>query len=172
MQKVVGSNPISRSLPRLLTQMAYTEIEGRQGLLDGMERATDLIGAALGSLSAAYDRVDEQTADRLEEELFGPVQQAYGQAKRTLSGFASRHGLPPRTLNPPEQPPTSAKPNELIQSAGRSAVEADQALAEVQDERWFVEVGDSELRSGLAGVRAALAPVPQRAALTLRTLGR
>jgi hypothetical protein len=152
--------------------MTYTETEGREGLLDGMERATDLIGLSLGALSAAYDQVDELTADRLEEELFGPVQQAYGRAKRTFSEFASRHGLPPRTLNPPAQPPASAKPSELIQSAGRAAVEADQALAEVQDERSFIEVGDAELRSGLAETRKALASVPQRAALTLRTLGR
>ena len=152
--------------------MAYTETEGREGLLDGMERATDLIGVALGALSSAYDQVDEATADRLEEELFGPVQQAYGKSKRTFSEFASRHGLPARTLNPPAEPPASEKPRELIQGAGRAAVEADQALAEVQDERSFVEVGDRELRAGLAEVRAALAPVPQRAALTLRTLGR
>jgi hypothetical protein len=152
--------------------MAYTELEGREGLLDGMERATDRIGVALGALSAAYERVDEQTADRLEEKLFGPVQQAYGKAKRTLAEFAGRHDIPPRTLNPPEEPPTSADTRELIQSAGRAAVEADQELAGVQDERWFVEVGDAELRSGLAEVRAALASVPQQAALMLRTLGR
>ncbi len=137
-----------------------------------MERAADLIGASLGALSAAYENVDDQTADRLEERLFGPVQQSYGKAKRTLAGFASRHGLPARTINPPEEPPTSLDTRELIQLAGRSAVEADQALAGVQDERSFVEVGDAELRSSLAEVRAALAPVPQQAALMLRTLGR
>jgi hypothetical protein len=152
--------------------LAYTHLEGREGLVDGMERAADLIGASLGALSAAYEKVDEQTADQLEERLFGPVQQAYGKAKRTLAGFASRHGLPARTINPPEEPPTSLDTRELIQLAGRSAVEADQALAGVQDERSFVEVGDAELRASLAEVRAALAPVPQQAALTLRTLGR
>ena len=152
--------------------MTYTELEGREGLLDGMERATELIGASLEALTAAYDLVDDDTAERLEERLFGPVQQAYGRSKRTLAGFASRHGLPSRTLNPPEEPSPSAAARELIQGAGRSAVEADQALAGVQDERSFVEVGDAELRSDLAGVRAAIAPVPQQAALMLRTLGR
>ena len=152
--------------------MTYTELEGREGLLDGMERATELIGAALEALTAAYDLVDDQTADRLEERLFGPVQQAYGRSKRTLAAFASRHGLPPRTLNPPEEPSPSAAARELIQSAGRFAVEADQALAGVQDERSFVEVGDAELRADLAGVRSAIAPVPQQAAQMLRTLGR
>jgi hypothetical protein len=152
--------------------MTYTELEGREGLLDGLERATELIGASLEALSAAYEQVDDQTADRLEERLFGPVQQAYGRVKRTFAGFASRHGLPPRTLNPPEQPPSSADTRELIQSAGRAAVEADQALAGVQDERSFVEVGDKELRADLASVREAIAPVPQQAAQMLRTLGR
>jgi hypothetical protein len=152
--------------------VTYTELEGREGLLDGIERATDLIGSSLGALSAAYDQLDDQTADRLEENLFGPVQQAYGRAKRTFAEFAGRHGLPPRTLNPPEEPPSTAKPRELIQSAGRAAVEADQALAGVQDERSFVEVGDKELRASLAGVREAIAPVPQQAAQMLRTLGR
>jgi hypothetical protein len=152
--------------------VTYTELEGREGLLDGMERATELIGASLEALTAAYDLVDDQTADRLEENLFAPVQQAYGRSKRTLAGFASRHGLPSRTLNPPEEPPSSAAARELIQSAGRFAFEADQALAGVQDERSFVEVGDKELRSDLAAVRAAIAVVPQQAALMLRTLGR
>jgi len=58
--------------------MAYTTVEGRQELLETLAEAIDEIGFALASLGAAYEQLDEPTADRLEEELFGPVQVAYG----------------------------------------------------------------------------------------------
>src|SRR3712207_8397736 len=55
-------------------------------------------GVALAALGAAYDRLDEAAADRLEEQLFRPVQAAYGRAQRTYAGFAERHGLPGRSF--------------------------------------------------------------------------
>ena len=61
--------------------MAYTSAEGRQELLDGFAEAIESIGHALAALGAAYEQLDERNADRLEEELFGPVQGAYGRAK-------------------------------------------------------------------------------------------
>ena len=45
-------------------------------------------------------------------------------------------------------------------------------LADLQDSMRPVEVGDAELRAGLAEVRALLAPLPDRAREILRTLGR
>jgi hypothetical protein len=65
-----------------LTALAWSETadvtnEARQDLLDGIADAIDEIGAALG---AAYEQLDEHTADRLEAELFRPVQVAYGRA--------------------------------------------------------------------------------------------
>ena len=53
--------------------MAYSTLEGRQELLDGLAGAIDDIGFALAALGAAYEQLDEPTADRLEEQLFGPV---------------------------------------------------------------------------------------------------
>ena len=73
--------------------MAYATQEARQDLLDAIAEATEHIGAALAALGAAYEQLDEQSGDRLEEELFRPVQLAYGRARRTHAGFAERHGL-------------------------------------------------------------------------------
>ncbi len=38
-------------------------------------------------LGSAYEQLDDQQADRLEEQLFRPVQRAYGRAKRTHAQF-------------------------------------------------------------------------------------
>ena len=64
--------------------MAYTSAEARQDLLDAFAEAIEHIGVALADLGAAYELLDERNADRLEEELFGPVQRAYGRAKSTV----------------------------------------------------------------------------------------
>ena len=76
--------------------MPYTTAEARQQLLDALAQATDEIGLALALLGEAYDRLDEHAAERLERELFRPVQIAYGRAQRTHAEFAQRHGLPGR----------------------------------------------------------------------------
>src|SRR5687768_12865371 len=80
--------------------MAYVTREAQEGMLADVATATDEIGAALAALGAAYEQLDEHTADRLEEELFRPVQAAYGRAKRTHAGFAERTGLPGRAFEP------------------------------------------------------------------------
>jgi hypothetical protein len=80
--------------------MTYVSQEARQQLLDTVAEATDEIGVAIAALGAAYEQLDDDTADTLEEELFRPVQAAYGRARRTHSGFAERHGLPTRTFEP------------------------------------------------------------------------
>ena len=87
--------------------MAYTTAEARQQLLDDLAHAVDEIGVALAALGGAYELLDEHTADRLEEELFRPVQVAYGRAQRTHAGFAERHGLPGRAF----EPSTAAAPH-------------------------------------------------------------
>jgi hypothetical protein len=152
--------------------MAYTNTEGREKLLDALTEATDEIGASLASLGAAYEQVDDQTADRLEEQLFGPVQRAYGRAKQAHAGFAARHDLPVRTFAPPADPPASRKARELIEDADAMAFRADESLVALQDEQALVEVGDVELRAAVAGVREALGVVPQRIEALLNTLGR
>ena len=152
--------------------MAYTTVEGRQELLDTVAEAIDEIGFALGSLGAAYEQLDEPTADRLEDELFGPVQVAYGRAKRTHSEFANRHGLTSRTFEarPPGLPSTGAKG--FIDNAVNAADEADRRLATLQDSMLPVEVGDAELRAGLTEVRELLGGLRDRARELVRTLGR
>ena len=166
MQKVVGSNPISRS------PLAYTNLEGREGLLEALAESAELVGAALEFLGAAHERLDDQSAERLEEELFGSVQRAYAGARKAYAGFASRHNLSTRSFDQPSVPPASLKAAELIQKAADEAEGADEMLAGLQDDQALVEVGDVELRAGVADTRQAIGPVPARAREILRTLGR
>jgi hypothetical protein len=152
--------------------MAYTTVEGRQELLDALAEAIDHIGFALASLGAAYEQLDEATADRLEDELFGPVQVAYGRAKRTHAGFAGRHGLTSRTFEAPSPGLPSTGSKGFIDGAANAAARADSALAALQDSLLPVEVGDAELRAGLMEVRELLGGVRERARELVRTLGR
>ena len=152
--------------------MAYTSAEARQDLLDALAEAVEHIGVALADLGAAYELLDERTGDRLEEELFGPVQRAYGRAKTTYTQFAERHGIAGRSFPTPAPglPSTGAK--RLIDSAVGSVAQADGALSELQDSSLPTEVGDRELRAALTDVRELLTGVRQRARELERTLGR
>ena len=147
--------------------MSYIAREARQELLETVAEAAEDIGAALALVEAAYERLDEGSADRLEEQLFRPVQRAYGRARRTHSGFAERHGLDARPLAPRQPSHAAAQPRELVEVAA-----ADERLTELQDSMRPVEVGDPDLRAGLAEVREALAAVQEHADAFLRTLGR
>jgi hypothetical protein len=152
--------------------MAYTSAEGRQELLDGFGEAIERIGMALAALGAAYEQLDERNADRLEEELFGPVQRAYGRAKSAYSRFAGLHGMPGREFTAPSPgiPSTGAKG--FIDVAVGDVAQADMALSGLQDSSLPTEVGDEELRAALTGVRELLGGVRQRARELERTLGR
>src|SRR5262245_12610534 len=152
--------------------MAYTTADARQRLLDGLAEAIDQIAFALASLGEAYEQLDEQKAEKLEQELFRPVQMAYGRAKRTHADFARRHGLPAR----PFEPAAPGAPSQGIKGFLSSAVEAvgkaDHALSALQDSMLPIEVGDEELRAGLQDVRRLFSGVPEQARQLLRTLGR
>ena len=152
--------------------MSYIAGEARQEMLDTLGDAIDEIAVALAALAGAYELLTTVPADRLEEELFGPVQAAYGRAKRTHSGFAQRQGLPQRVFSPapPGLPSTGVRG--FIDNAVASVAEADAELAELQDSMMPVEVGDAELRAGLAEVRELLGDVSHRAREFTRTLGR
>src|SRR2546421_3039882 len=113
--------------------MAYTTAEGRRELLDTIAEATDEIGFALAALGAAYEQLDEANADRLEEELFGPVQVAYGRAKRTQTEFASRHGLPSRSFETPSPGLRSSGPQGFIDAAIDATDRANSTLVTLQD---------------------------------------
>jgi hypothetical protein len=151
--------------------MSYTTADGRRQVLGELSEAADQIGVALAALGEAYEHMDERSADHLEEELFRPVQAAYGRAKRTHTEFASRHGLPAHAF---EQPgvrlPTDARGS--IEHAVDALGRADETLATLQDSMLPVEVGDPELRAGLSEVRELISPVPGRAREVVRTLGR
>ncbi len=152
--------------------MAYIAGEARQELLDTLGDAIDDIAAALAALAEAYEQLGTVPADRLEEELFGPVQAAYGRAKRTHVDFARRHGLPERTFTPAHQGLPSTGVRGFVDAAVASVGEADTELAELQDSMMPVEVGDPELRAGLSEVREQLGDERVRAREFIRTLGR
>jgi hypothetical protein len=152
--------------------MAYSTAEARQQLLDDLALAIDELGVALAALGDAYEALDEQTADRMEEQLFRPVQVTYGRAQRTHSAFAERHGLPTRTFVPSAAGRPRQDPRSLLDAALEAVGEADHLLVEIQDSMMPDEVGDAELRAGLAGLRELVGPLPDRGAGLLRTLGR
>lgn len=152
--------------------MTYTAAEGRQQILDELATATDRLALALACVGEAYDQLDEQSGDRLEEALFRPVQHALGSAQRTYSRFAERHGLPPRTFATPSAGPASQGAKALIERAMDQAAEAAHAIAELQDTMLPVEVGDAELRAGLAEVRDRVEGLRADARAFTRTLGR
>jgi hypothetical protein len=152
--------------------VAYTTAEARQDVLEALAEATERIGFALAELGAAFEQLDERNADRLESELFGPVQHAYGRAKRTHTQFAGRHGLTSRPFETPAPgiPSTGAKG--FIDNAVDAVAEADNTLATLQDSMLPTEVGDPELRAAITEVRELLSGVRQRARELERTLGR
>ena len=152
--------------------MAYSTAEARQQLLDDIAAATEEIGVALAALTEAYDHLDERMADRMEEELFRPVQVAYGRARRTHTAFAERHGLPTRTFEPSAYGRPAASSREMLDTAVEAIGESEHLLTEVQDSMMPVEVGDPELRAGLAQVREIVGPLTARAREITRVLGR
>jgi hypothetical protein len=152
--------------------MAYITAEARQNLLDDLAVAIESLGDAMAALGAAYELLDDATADRMEELLFRPVQQAYGRAQRTHSAFAERYGLPVRAFGPGKAGPISAGARALLDRAVDAVAEAEDALVELQDSMMPVEVGDPELRAGLAAVRASVSESRERARDVIRTLGR
>jgi hypothetical protein len=152
--------------------MAYRAGDARRQLLSDVAEATDQLALALASLGEAYEELDEPTADRLEEDLFRPVQSAYGRLRRTHAEFAERYGLPGRAFEPSSGGLHSADPRVYVDRAVDAIESADQGLAELQDSMMPVEVGDRELREGLSEVRATIADLPARAQRLMRAQGR
>ena len=152
--------------------MAYRTSDARRDLLDRVAEATDELSVALAALGAAYEQLDTNTADRLEEQLFRPAQLAYGRARRVHSGFAERHGLPGRGFEAASAGLPSQGVRGFLERATDAIDEADEILANLQDSMMPVEVGDAELRAGLAAVRELIAQLQARAPDFLRTLGR
>lgn len=152
--------------------MAYRAGEARQQLLDDVAAATDQLALAMASLGEAYEELDEQTAEHLEEQLFRPVGHAYGRLRRTHAEFAQRYGLPGRTFERSSGGQHSGDPRVYVERAVEAIEGADQGLAELQDSMMPVEVGDRELRDGLSAVRETIAELPARARRLMRAQGR
>ena len=152
--------------------MTYITAEARQQLLDDLALAVDELGMALAVLGAAYELLDERTADRMEAELFRGVQTAYGRAQRTHASFAARYSLPGRTFTQPSAGLPSQGARTFLERAGEAISESDNALVELQDSMLPVEVGDPELRAGLAEIRSLVGDLQGRANQFVRTFGR
>lgn len=152
--------------------MAYSAGEARGQLLEDVAEATDLLALALASLGEAYEELDEQTADELEQQLFRPTQSAYGRLRRTHAEFAARFVLPGRSFESSSGGLHSADPRVYVERAVEAIEQADHVLAELQDSMMPVEVGDRELRAGLSETRETIAELPARARRLMRTQGR
>jgi len=150
----------------------YTTADARQQLLDTLAEAADKLGAALAALSEAYEQLDEGNADAVEDQLFRPVQGAYGRIRRAHAGFAERTALPGRTFVPAIAGAPAQGIKGFLDSAVAAVGDADRLLGTLQDSMLPVEVGDAELRGDLEQIRASLGGVGARARQLERTLGR
>lgn len=152
--------------------MAFVSAEARKSLLDEISKSVDELAVALAALGDAYEQLDEPTADRLEEDVFRPLQLAYGRAKRTHTDFADRYGIMRRVFRPANSRAPSNGVKGFVDDAIEAIVAADEGLAELQDSMLPVEVGDERLRAGLAEVRRMLDGLPDRARRFISVLGR
>jgi hypothetical protein len=152
--------------------MPYATAEARQSLLETVAVAIEQLAVAIGALGDAYDQLDEQSAERMEEQLFRPVQLAYGRLQRTHASFAERHALVAATFTPPPAGVPSTGAKALLERAAEEVANADHTLAGLQDSMLPVEVGDVELRDGLREVRELLGPLGPRTRELVRLFGR
>lgn len=152
--------------------MAYTDAQARQQLLDTVAVATDEIALALANLAEAYEQLDESSAERLEDELFRPLQIAYGQAQHAHADFAGRHGLPTHAFQPAHPHVREHDAKGIMDTAAAAVARADMTLATLQDSMLPVDVGDQALRAGLEQVRTLLDDIGRRTREITRTLGR
>lgn len=151
--------------------MSYTTESGRQQILTEAAAAAAELETALAVLGEAYEHLDDQLADRVEEVVFRPLQAGYGQLKRTHAEFAARYQLPSRTFETAD-PGLPADVRVLLERVADAAQTADETLAELQDSLLPVEVGDEALRAGLTRTRMLIAPVPAACDELIRTVGR
>jgi hypothetical protein len=152
--------------------MTVTTLEARQRVLDDLADATDHIAFGIACLTEAFEQLAVDAAERLEDELFRPMQKAYGRAKATRTGFAERVGMQAANAQMPDAGRSSQGVKEFVEQAETSAAEADRILVELQDSMIPIESGDAELRAGLGEVRELLAEIPDPARRFQRELGR
>jgi hypothetical protein len=149
-----------------------TTLEAREQIIADLGAATVQIAFAVGCLGAAYELLDEASADRLEGELFRPVQRALAQAKRANSAFAGRYGLTAPVRDAPSPGLASQGVKALVEKATTATGEASRRIAELQDSMLPIEAGDPELRAALAEIREIVDRAGTPARQFLSTLGR
>ena len=152
--------------------MAFTTAEARDRIIGDLEAAEEELGGAIAALGEAFELLATGSADRLEDELFRPVQKAYVRTKRTRTGFAQRVSRETDEPKPKPIGPPSQGAKGFVQEAVAAATQADLILSELQDSMMPVEGGDAELRAGLSEIRELLSPIRVSAGTFLRTLGR
>ena len=152
--------------------MAITEREAREQILEDLADAVDGLALAVACLLAAYEQLSVGPADRLEAELFRPVQKGFGRAKRTHSQFAERYGFESRQFESPSAGVKSQGVKPLVDRALVASANASRRIAQLQDSMLPIESGDAELRAGLTEVRDLVGDLPAAAREFLRTLGR
>ncbi len=152
--------------------MSFTNEEGRRQLLDDVKGAAEELALALACLSEAYEALDDDTADRMEAEMFRPVQAAYGRVRRARTEFAERYRISDGDLGGAPDSVGVQSVQRYIERAVEAAEAADQRIGDLQDSMLPVDVGDAEIRAGLAETRTLIADVPGTGRRILRTLGR
>ena len=152
--------------------MAITTAEARTQIVGDLGVAADQIALAVACLGAAHELLDDLTADRLEADLFRPVQRALGRAKRTRAAFAGRHALTAPDGAQPSPGAPSQGVKSFVERAVVAATQGSRMIAELQDSMLPIEFGDAELRSGLSETRELVDTLPRAARDFLRTLGR
>ncbi len=149
-----------------------TALEARVQIRDDVAAAIDQLALAVACLSEAFEQLDTGTADKLEAELFRPVQKAFGRSKRTYTQFAERYGLPTSDFESQSPGLSSQGVKAFVERAVMASADADRRVADLQDSMLPIESGDAELRMGLSEVRELLGDVPRVSLQFLRTLGR
>ena len=156
----------ARHRPRLTpSRSGLLSRRSARQLLDDLAAAIDQLAFALACVGEAYDELDERAADVLEEEIFKPLQAAYGRAKRTHSEFARRYGLPQRSVrgafsgHPLRRPARLPGPRRRGDRAGRPR---DRGAAGLDDARRGGGYGAASRAVGgpLADRRAAVSGAP------------
>lgn len=152
--------------------MAYVTQEARQELLDSIAEAADELASGLAAVGAAYEQLDDASGDQLEDALFRPLQTAVGRLKKTHGDYSARYQIAPHVFMPAPAPAVHHRVKDLLEQAAEAAEQAESILAELQDTGMTVEVGDQELRAGVAETRRMLAHVVSAADAAISRFGR
>ena len=124
------------------------------------------------SLGDAYEWLDEQTADRMEDEIFRPAQAAYGRAQRTHAAFSERHELTRSHFDEAGHTGHPGDARGAIERAAASLTEADAILATFRIRCCRSTSAIRSCAPGSRAVRELIAPLPHQARQLLRMLGR